>query len=248
MPRYKLTIEYDGGPFFGWQRVGEDRPTVQRALEEAAARIVGADVAVAGAGRTDAGVHAAGQIAHLDLPKSMSPFKLGEALNAHLRPDPIAILKAEIVDEAFHARFSATRRLYCYTIVNRRADLALERGKAWRIGRKLDPEAMREAAAVLVGRHDFSTFRDAQCQAQSPVRTLDRFDVIADGDHIRFWISARSFLHRQVRSMAGSLAEVGAGKWTVAQLRQCLEARDRAACGPVAPAMGLCLMEVRYDQ
>ncbi len=246
LTRYKLTVEYDGGGFVGWQRVGEDRPTVQRALEEALARFVGEPVQVVGAGRTDAGVHAAGQVAHLDLPKPMTPFKLTEALNAHLRPDPIAALAAEIVDEKFHARFSATERLYCYTIVNRRADLALERGLAWRVGRRLDPEAMHAAAQTLLGRHDFSTFRDAQCQAQSPIRTLNRFDVETRGDHIRLWISARSFLHRQVRSMAGSLAEVGAGKWEPEELRRRLDARDRTACGPVAPAMGLCLMAVTY--
>jgi len=220
---------------------------VQRALEEALARIVGEAVAVTGAGRTDAGVHAAGQVAHVDLPKAMAPFKLSEALNAHLRPDPIAVLQAQLAEDSFHARFSAIERVYCYTIVNRRADLALERGQAWRVGRALDAEAMRQAAALLKGRHDFSTFRDAQCQAQSPVRTLDRFDVEVAGDHIRLWIAARSFLHRQVRSMAGSLVEVGAGKWDAAELRRRLDARDRAECGPVAPASGLCLIAVRYE-
>jgi tRNA pseudouridine38-40 synthase len=247
LPRYKLKVEYDGGPFFGWQRVGEDRPTVQRALEEALARLVGEPVSVHGAGRTDAGVHAAGQAAHVDLPKPFDAFKLSEALNAHLRPDPIAVLTAELVDDGFHARFSAVERLYCYTIVNRRADVALERGFVWRVGRQLDVAAMRAASEVLKGQHDFSTFRDAQCQARSPIRTLDRFDVAAEGDHIRLWIAARSFLHRQVRSMAGSLVEVGAGKWEAAEMRRRLEARDRAACGPVAPAAGLCLMAVRYD-
>lgn len=247
LARFKLTIEYDGSPFDGWQRLGEDRPTVQRALEEALERIVGEPVQVFGAGRTDAGVHALGQIAHIDLPKVMTPFKLSEALNAHLRPDPVAIVKAETVDETFHARFSATKRIYWYALINRRADLTLTRGRAWRIGRALDAEAMHAAAQRLVGRHDFTTFRDVQCQATSPVRTLEQLTVTRRGDAIDIWVAARSFLHRQVRSMVGSLVEVGSGKWTPDTMTEVLNAKERSACGPVAPPDGLYLAEVRYD-
>lgn len=247
MPRFQLTLEYDGGPFWGWQRVGEDRMTVQRALEEALERIFGEPVPVTGAGRTDAGVHASGQVAHLDAPRPITAFRLSEALNAQLRPHPIAVIACAEVPESFHARFSATGRIYRYTIVNRRADLALERGFAWRVGRKLDSQAMHAAAQGLTGRHDFSTFRDAQCQAASPIRTLDQFDVRREGDHLFITVAARSFLHRQVRSMVGSLVEVGCGKWSAEELKRRLEDRDRARCGQVAPAAGLCLIQVRYE-
>ena len=247
MARFQLTIEYDGGPFWGWQRVGEDRMTVQRALEEALERLFGVAVPVTGAGRTDAGVHAAGQVAHLDAPRPIAAFRLSEAMNAQLRPHPVAVIGCVEVSETFHARFSATQRVYRYTIVNRRADLTLERGFAWRVGRNLDSEAMHAAAQELAGRHDFSTFRDAQCQASSPVRTLDRIAVTRTGDHLFVDVAARSFLHRQVRSMVGSLVEVGVGKWSAAELKRRLDARDRAQCGPVAPAAGLSLMQVLYE-
>jgi tRNA pseudouridine38-40 synthase len=245
--RFQLTLEYDGGPFWGWQRVGEDRMTVQRALEEALERIFGEIVPVTGAGRTDAGVHASGQRAHFDAPRPITAFRLSEALNAQLRPHPIAVIACAEVPESFHARFSAIQRVYRYTIVNRRADLTLERGRAWRVGRKLDSDAMHAAAQRLLGRHDFSTFRDAQCQASSPIRTLDQCDVRREGDHLFVTVAARSFLHRQVRSMVGSLVEVGCGKWSADELTRRLDACDRARCGQVAPAAGLCLIEVRYD-
>jgi tRNA pseudouridine38-40 synthase len=245
MPRFKLTIEYDGGPFVGWQRQANGL-SVQQALEEAIQAASGEAATAHGAGRTDAGVHASGQVAHIDLAKSWSGFRLGEALNALLAPKPIAILSAEEVAGDFDARFSAKMRHYTYRIVNRRAPLALERDVAWRVKRRLDVAAMREGATRLLGRHDFSTFRDSQCQAASPIRTLSAFDVESDGDRIQMRISARSFLHRQVRSMVGSLEYVGAGKWRVEDLVAALEARDRARCGQVAPATGLCLAQVDY--
>jgi tRNA pseudouridine38-40 synthase len=245
MPRYKLTLEYDGAPYVGWQRQANGL-SVQQALEEAIFAASGEEAAANGAGRTDAGVHATGQVAHVDLAKSWSAFRLNEALNALLAPHPIAVLSVEPVAEDFDARFSATMRHYLYRIVNRRAPLALERGRAWRVKRRLDLDAMREGAALLIGRHDFSTFRDSQCQAASPVKTLSRFDVERDGDLILMRLSARSFLHRQVRSMVGSLQHVGAGKWSAADLQDALEARDRARCGQVAPADGLYLTKVEY--
>jgi tRNA pseudouridine38-40 synthase len=245
MPRYKLTLEYDGAPYVGWQRQANGL-SVQQALEEAIFATSGEQVVANGAGRTDAGVHAIGQVAHVDLAKSWSGFRLSEALNALLAPQPIAVLSVEPVAEDFDARFSATMRHYLYRIVNRRAPLALERGHAWRVKRRLDLDAMREGAALLIGRHDFSTFRDSQCQAASPVKTLSRFDVERDGDMILMRLSARSFLHRQVRSMVGSLEHVGAGKWSAADLKDALEARDRARCGQVAPADGLYLTKVEY--
>ena len=247
MARFQLTIEYDGGPFWGWQRVGEDRMTVQRALEEALERIFGVAVPVIGAGRTDAGVHALGQVAHLDAPRPITSFRLSEALNAQLRPHPIAVVGCAEAHALFHARFSATQRVYRYSVVNRRADLALERGMAWRVGRWLDSDAMHAAAQGLTGRHDFSTFRDAQCQAASPIRTLDQCEVRREGDHLFITMAARSFLHRQVRSMVGSLVEVGVGKWCAEELKRRLHACNRAQCGPVAPAAGLCLMRVSYE-
>ena len=245
MPRYKLTLEYDGAPYVGWQRQANGL-SVQQALEEAIFAASGEQVVANGAGRTDAGVHAIGQVAHVDLAKTWSGFRLSEALNALLAPQPIGVLSVEPVAEDFDARFSATMRHYLYRIVNRRAPLALERGHAWRVKRRLDLDAMREGAALLIGRHDFSTFRDSQCQAASPVKTLSRFDVERDGDMILMRLSARSFLHRQVRSMVGSLEHVGAGKWSVADLKDALEARDRARCGQVAPADGLYLTKVEY--
>jgi len=245
MPRYKLVIEYDGAPFVGWQ-VQDNGLSVQAVLTAAIAAFSGETVAVHGAGRTDAGVHATGQVAHVDLAKAWDTDTVRDAVNAHLRPHPVAVLSAEAVAPDFDARFSATKRHYLYRIVNRRADLALDRLRAWRIGRPLDSAAMHAAAQRLVGRHDFTTFRAAECQAKSPVKTLDRLDVERDGEEIRIHASARSFLHTQVRSMVGSLALVGEGRWSADDLARALAARDRTACGPVAPPDGLCLIRVDY--
>jgi tRNA pseudouridine38-40 synthase len=245
MPRYKLIIEYDGTPFVGWQ-VQDNGPSIAAAIEAAFAKFSGEATKVFGAGRTDAGVHALGQVAHVDLGKDWDVDTIRDALNAHLRPAPIAILRAEQVAPDFDARFSARERHYLYRIANRRADLALERDRAWRIAKPLDSEAMHEAAQRLVGKHDFTTFRSAECQAKSPVKTLDALDVVRAGEEIRITASARSFLHHQVRSMVGSLALVGEGKWSADELAAALAARDRAACGPVAPACGLYLVRVEY--
>ncbi|WP_297296358.1 tRNA pseudouridine(38-40) synthase TruA [uncultured Methylovirgula sp.] len=247
MPRYKLTIEYDGTGLVGWQRQANG-PSIQAAVESALAAITGADIPIRGAGRTDAGVHALGQVAHADLARDWRPDVLRDALNAHLRPSRIAIVLAEPVPDTFDARFSAVRRHYLYRITNRRSPLTLEAGRAWLVKRKLDAEAMNAAAQILVGRHDFSTFRDAECQAASPVRTLERLDVVRQGDSIEIYASARSFLHHQVRSMVGSLEHVGAGKWTHQDLRAALEARDRRRCGMVAPAAGLYFLSVDYPK
>ncbi|MFY9989635.1 MAG: tRNA pseudouridine(38-40) synthase TruA [Rhodoplanes sp.] len=245
MPRYKLVIEYDGAPFVGWQ-VQENGVSVQATLEAAVAAVCGESISVRGAGRTDAGVHALGQVAHLDLTREWDADTVRDAINAHLKPHPIAVLSAEIVAATFDARFSALKRHYLYRIVNRRAPLALEAARAWRVARPLDAEAMHAAAQNLVGRHDFTTFRAAECQAKSPVKTLDRLDVERSGEHVRIHASARSFLHHQVRSMVGSLALVGEGKWSPDDLARALEARDRKACGPVAPPDGLYLVGVDY--
>ena len=245
MPRYKLTIEYDGTPFAGWQWQ-DGAPSVQRALTDAIAAFCGHAVKVAGAGRTDAGVHALGQIAHVDLEKDWRTDRVRDAVNAHLRPHPVAVLHAEKVPDDFDARFSARKRHYLYRIVNRRPDLALERLRAWRVPRRLDAEAMHAAAQRLVGKHDFTTFRSTECQAKSPVKTLDTLDVAREGDEIRIETSARSFLHNQVRSMVGSLVLVGDGKWSADDLARALAARDRAACGPVAPPEGRYLVRVDY--
>src|SRR6266851_5052734 len=245
MPRYKLTLEYDGTPFVGWQRQ-ENGPSVAGALAEAIERFAGERPDVSGAGRTDAGVHALGQVAHVDLEKEWDADTVRDALNAHLRPRPIAVIAAERAASDFHARFSATARHYRYRIVNRRADLALEREHAWRIAKPLDAEAMHTAAQALVGHHDFTTFRSAECQAKSPEKTLDRLTVAREGEEIRIEAAARSFLHHQVRSMVGSLALVGEGRWSADDLAKALTAKDRAACGPVAPAHGLYLVRVDY--
>ena len=245
MPRYKLTLEYDGTGYVGWQRQ-QNGPSIQAALEDAVAAFCGEDVRLTAAGRTDAGVHALGQVAHVDLSKDWPAETVQGALNQHLRPQPIAVLSAEPVDADFDARFSAVERRYLYRIVCRRAPLALDRGHAWQVGRDLDVEAMHEAAQVLVGQHDFTTFRDAQCQAASPVKTLDAIAVSRDGERIEIRTRARSFLHRQVRSMVGSLSHVGEGKWTREDLRKALEACDRSACGVIAPAGGLYLESVGY--
>ncbi|RJF77170.1 tRNA pseudouridine(38-40) synthase TruA [Rhodopseudomonas palustris] len=245
MPRYKLTIEYDGAPYCGWQ-LQPALPSVQGALEVAALATCGAAVRVHGAGRTDAGVHALGQVAHVDIPKPFRADKLRDALNAHLRPNPIAVLAAEIVPDTFEARFSAIRRHYRYRIANRRSNLALELGKVWRVPKPLDTDAMHRAAQVLIGKHDFTTFRDTECQAASPDKTLDVLDVIRTGDVVDIITNARSYLHSQVRSMVGSLVWVGEGRWTADDLAAALAARKRSACGPVAPPEGLYLMQVDY--
>jgi tRNA pseudouridine38-40 synthase len=244
--RFRLTIEYDGGPFQGWQRLAEG-PSVQGALEDAVEKLTGARSEVVGSGRTDAGVHAYAQVAHVDIEKPIEAWKLAEALNAHLRPHPIAVLKAEDAAADFHARFDAVRRTYVYQIINRRAPLALERGHCWRVPQPLDADAMHAAAQRLVGQHDFTTFRDSQCQAKSPVKTLDACDVFrTDEDAVAVWCVARSFLHRQVRSMVGTLVEVGLGKMSAEELAAALAAADRARCGPVAPPDGLYLARVDY--
>ena len=245
MPRYKLTIEYDGTPFVGWQIQAHDL-SVQGVLTDAVAAFAGERVTVNGAGRTDAGVHAIGQVAHVDLSKEWDTDTVRDALTAHLRPHPVAVVAVERVADDFDARFSAVQRHYLYLIVNRRPDLTLERGRAWRVGKPLDAKAMHAAAMRLIGKHDFSTFRDAECQAKSPVKTLDRLDVHRDGDNVSIEASARSFLHSQVRSMVGSLVAVGEGRWSGADLSAALEARDRTACAPVAPPDGLYLVRVDY--
>jgi len=247
MPRYLIRMEYDGGPFQGWQRVGEGLPSVQAALETAAARLNGgAHTPIWGAGRTDAGVHALDQAAHLDLQKIWRPDRLRDALNAHLRPQPISILRAEEVAPEFHARFDARGRAYLYRILNRRSPPALDAGRVWQVMRPLDVDAMQAAADRLLGTHDFTTFRDSQCQAKSPVKSLDAFTVRREGEEVRLWCAARSFLHRQVRSMVGTLVEVGVGRLTPQDVADALAARDRARCGQIAPAAGLYLARVEY--
>ena len=246
MPRYRITIEYDGTPFFGWQ-VQPGRRSIQGRLIDAIAGFSGERVAVRGAGRTDAGVHALGQVAHFDLKRSWELFKIREALNFHLKPDPIVVLDVVEVSRDFDARFTATGRHYLYRILSRKSPPGLDRDRVWWVPRPLDHEAMRQAAAHLIGNHDFTTFRAAGCQARSPVKTLDRLEVTRTGDEIRIEVSARSFLHHQVRSFAGSLRQVGEGRWRPEDLRTALEARDRSACGALAPACGLYLVRVDYD-
>jgi tRNA pseudouridine38-40 synthase len=245
MPRYKLLIEYDGTPFAGWQ-IQAAGLTVQGVLTAAVAGFSGESAAIQGAGRTDAGVHALGQVAHLDLARDWDTDTVRDAVNAHLRPHPVAVLSAERVADDFDARFSARKRHYRYRIVNRRADLALDRARAWRVPRPLDEAAMHAAAQRLVGRHDFTTFRAAECQAKSPEKTLDVLTVTRDGQEVQVQASARSFLHHQVRSMVGSLVLVGDGKWNADDLAAALAARDRTLCGQVAPPEGLYLMQVEY--
>jgi tRNA pseudouridine38-40 synthase len=245
MPRYKLIIEYDGAPFHGWQ-IQADGLTVQGVLTEAVAALSGETARVQGAGRTDAGVHARGQVAHADLGRDWEADTIRDALNAHLRPHPVAVLAAERVAGDFNARTSAVKRHYFYQIANRRADLALDRGRSWRVPRPLDHAAMHAAAQRLVGKHDFTTFRSTECQAKSPVKTLDQLDVVRNGETIDCIVSARSFLHSQVRSMVGSLVLVGEGKWSADDLSAALDARDRTRCGPLAPPDGLYLAKVDY--
>lgn len=250
MPRFALRIEYDGTPFQGWQRQAGEAPTVQGAIEAALSRIDPAPAVLHAAGRTDSGVHATAQVAHVDLSREWPPARLQAALNAHLRPAPVAILDAARVDEGFHARFSAIGRAYVYRVLARAAPPALDRGRVWHLRHPLDLAAMREGAAHLVGRHDFTTFRAALCQAKSPVRTLDLARIeaaeVTGGVEYRLHFAARSFLHHQVRSMVGTLERVGAGAWVPADVARALATRDRAACGPVAPPQGLCLTGVRY--
>ncbi|HRP09613.1 MAG TPA: tRNA pseudouridine(38-40) synthase TruA [Terricaulis sp.] len=243
--RYKLTIEYNGGPFQGWQRLANG-PSVQGAIEAAVERLTGVRSEVTGSGRTDSGVHAVGQVAHVDIEKDFPPQRLADALNAHLRPHPISVLSAEIAAPDFHARFDAVRRVYIYEILNRRSPLALKRGEVWRVARKLDAAAMNAAAQMLRGKHDFTTYRDSQCQAKSPVKTLDVAWVQGYGDLITCRFEAQSFLHRQVRSMVGALVQAGLGKLTPQDVADALAAKDRSRCSPVAPADGLFLMRVDY--
>ncbi len=247
MPRYRLEVEYDGGRYAGWQRQSGQH-SVQAAIEQAIAGFCGEEVSIRGAGRTDAGVHATGQVAHCDLTRDWPDDTVRDATNAHLRMagEAVAIVAAMSAPDSFDARFSATGRHYLYVIVNRRSPLALDAGHAWHVPQPLDTDAMQAAAERLVGRHDFTTFRSVQCQAKSPVRTLDRLDVARTGDRIEIRASARSFLHNQVRSMVGTLKRVGEGAWTADDVGAALEARDRAACGPVAPPDGLYLVGVDY--
>jgi tRNA pseudouridine38-40 synthase len=245
MTRFRLTVEFDGRPFMGWQRQAHG-PSVQQAIEEAVLAVTGEEVRLHAAGRTDAGVHAFAMTAHVDVAKAVTPFRLMEALNALLKPQPVAILACEAVPDDWHARFSCIGREYLYRIVNRRAPLALEAGRAWRIARPLDQAAMHEAAQILVGRHDFTTFRSAHCQAESPLKTLDRLDVRREGNAVLIEAAARSFLHHQVRSMVGCLAMVGQGQWTRDELRAALEAKDRNALGLNAPSGGLYFVAARY--
>jgi len=245
MPRFKLTIEYDGTGYVGWQRQ-DNGPSVQAAMEDAVRRYCQVDALVQCAGRTDAGVHARGQVAHVDVPRNDSPEVVAKAINAHLRPQPIAVVKAEQVSENFHARFSAIERSYVYRILNRRAPAALDINHVWWVPGPLDAARMHEAAQALVGHYDFSSFRAAACQAESPVKTLDELTVTRDGDTIYVAARARSFLHHQVRNMVGTLRLVGEGQWQMGDMIAAREARNRAAGGPTAPAAGLYLMRVRY--
>ncbi len=245
MTRWRLTVEYDGGPFVGWQRQ-ENGPSVQAALEGAIEAFSGEQVTLFGAGRTDSGVHALGQVAHFDLTKATDADTVRDAINFHLKPNPIAVLETEAVSDDFHARFSATGRHYRYRILNRRAPATLAAGRVWHVIPPLDPKAMAEAARHLVGRHDFTSFRAAACQADSPVKTLDTLEIERHGDEIWIIASARSFLHHQVRNIAGTLKLVGESKWTAARVATALAACDRQKAGPTAPPGGLYLTQVDY--
>ena len=245
MTRFAIAVEFDGRPFMGWQRQ-DHGPSVQQAIEDAAFAVTGEKAVVHAAGRTDAGVHGLGMRAHLDIRREITPFRLMEALNARLRPDPVAILDCVAVPDDWHARFSCLARHYEYSIVQRRAPLTWEKGLAWRIAAELDAEAMHAAAQALVGRHDFTTFRSAHCQSDSPVKTLDRLNVVRDGERLLVHASARSFLHHQVRSMVGCLGLVGQGKWRVEDVGHALEARDRARLGLNAPPDGLFFVRADY--
>jgi len=245
MTRYKLTIEYDGAPFVGWQ-IQKNQPSVQGEIAKACKAIDGELPKVFGAGRTDSGVHALGQVAHVDLVKGLRADKVRDGLNFHLAKHPITILDAQVVDDEFHARFGATAREYLYRLIDRRPKLALDKGRVWRLPVKLDEHAMHHAAGVLIGEHDFTSFRDKNCQAQSPVKSLDELSVTRVGAEIHIRAKARSFLHRQIRSITGTLAEVGQGKLFSSDVEKILTAKNRTACPPVAPPDGLYLVKVSY--
>lgn len=245
MPRYRLTLEYDGAGFVGWQRQANG-PSVQQALEEAVEAFCSERTVVHGAGRTDSGVHALGQVAHLDLERAVAPDRLRDAVNFHLRPQPAAVLEAALAPADFHARFSALERRYRYRIVNRPAPLVLERGRAWRVPQPLDETVMQAAADRLIGHHDFESFRSSECQAENALRTLDLLQVRRDGEAVELEVAARSFLHNQVRILAGTLKQVGIGRWTPDDVSRVLAARDRRAAGPTAPPEGLTFLSVRY--
>lgn len=246
MPRYRLTIEYDGQPYKGFQ-AQETLPSVQGSIERAVKAFSGQTLRLQAAGRTDTGVHATGQVIHIDLEREWRPEVVRDALNAHLMPEPISIIDAQVAEGDWHARFSATERRYIYRILNRKSPPALDRGKVWHVKKPLDAEAMHDAAQVLIGNHDFTTFRHMQCQAKSPIKTMDVARVWREGEQVLLEFASRSFLHRQVRSMTGTLAEVGIGRWSAGDVKAALEARDRKACGPVAPADGLYLVGVKYE-
>ncbi|KJZ19229.1 tRNA pseudouridine(38-40) synthase TruA [Loktanella sp. S4079] len=249
MPRYALLVEYDGAPFAGWQRQN-DQPSVQGAIEAALTKLEPRAHTIAAAGRTDAGVHATGQVAHCDMEREWDPFRLSEALNFHLKPNPVAIVNCARVGDAWHARFDATERRYLFRLIARRAPLTFQDGQLWRVNHQLDAQAMQAGADRLIGLHDFTTFRSSICQAKSPVKTLDELTVKevqhANGTEYQFHVRARSFLHNQVRSFVGTLERVGAGAWTADDVTAALEAKDRAACGPVCPPQGLYLAGVEY--
>lgn len=245
MPRYKLTIEYDGTDFAGWQRQ-DDQPSIQQVLEEAVAQYAQAECPLTAAGRTDAGVHATGQVAHVDLPEARSDFSVRQGINFYMRGVPVAVVSAECVDDDFHARFSAKRRHYIYRIINRPAPLALDATRAWHIVKPLDVAAMRDASRYLIGQHDFTSFRASECQSKSPIKTLDAIDFMAEHEDVTLHVMARSFLHHQVRNMVGTLAEVGTGKWKPERVKAALEMKDRRAGGPTAPAHGLYFTKVEY--
>ena len=247
MTRFALTLEFDGSPFMGLQRQPHG-PSVQQSVEEAVRGVTGEEVTLASAGRTDTGVHALAMRSHVDIEKAIEPFRLMEALNAHLRPDPIAVTACEVVDDEWHARFSCIGRRYLYRIANRRAPLTLDKDRAWQVPQELDAEAMHRAAQALVGRHDFTTFRSVQCQAKDPVKTLDRLDVERVGEEVHIHAAARSFLHHQVRSMVCCLALVGMGRWREEQVAEALEARDRQELGFNAPPHGLYFVEAIYPK
>lgn len=251
MPRYALKIEYHGGPFAGWQRQA-GQPSVQEAVETALRALEPEAPGIAAAGRTDAGVHATGQVAHADLSRDWDAFRLSEALNWHLKPAPVAVVAAARVPDDFHARFSATERRYLFRLIARRAPLTHDKGLVWQVLNPLDADAMRDAASHLIGRHDFTTFRSALCQSASPVKTLDEITIeeiaLPQGTEYRFRLRARSFLHNQVRSIVGTLERVGAGAWRPERVKDTLEAKDRATCGPVCPPQGLYLTGVSYPE
>ena len=252
MPRYAMLIEYDGGPFNGWQRQAAGQLTVQGAIEAALGRLQPGPHTIAAAGRTDSGVHATGQVAHCDLEREWDPFRLASALNAHLRPHPVSVLAVVPVADDFHARFSARERRYLFRLVARRAPATHDRGRVWRVHSPLDLAAMQAGAAHLLGKHDFTTFRSTYCQAASPVKTLDELSIVElsypSGVEYRFTLRARSFLHNQVRSIVGTLERVGAGVWSPDQVRAALMAQNRASCGPVSPPDGLYMTGVGYPE